>query len=79
MFDYCTEIMEIMEMEMGGGWFTDCMGMATLACYKKEYCAASVKKYGGPGESVEGYAKEMLYLMVQIQYLDRFVKCNKML
>ena len=68
MNDYCSEIMV--------GVFTDCMGYSKLACYQKEYCAANVKHYGGPHDSVEGYAKDMLYLMVQIQYLDRFATCN---
>ena len=72
MYDYCNEIMI--------GVYADCLVMSRLACYQKEYCSAASKySGGGPDVSVEGFSKDMLYLMVQIQYLDRYVKCYKKL
>ena len=64
MYQYCKEI--------EAGPMADCMlQFATLACYDNEHCIPSSNNYGGPEESVEGYAKDILHIMVQIQYLDR--------
>ena len=64
--------------------YADCAAMASygeqLACQRgnltsnKEHCKAS--NLGTPMPTniqVDAYAKDMLYLMVQIQYLDRWV------
>ena len=74
--EYCSAIMV--------GVFTDCVMKAKiqqrLPCYHKKYCAAYSKfTGGGPDVSVKGYAKDMLYLMVQIQYLDRLVNCKNLI
>ena len=57
----------------------DCMARVNLhlglACY--DDCGNKVRYYGAALESVEGYSREMLYLMVQILYLDRFMKTKK--
>ena len=45
-----------------------------LAVHKNcssEYCEVANNDYKGSDRSTEGYHKEMLYLLLQIQYIDR--------
>ena len=68
MLEYCEEV--------NSTEFADCMVkvnlLSGLACYSD--CGIKARYYGAASESVEGYSREMLYLMVQILYLDRFMK-----
>ena len=64
MYQYCEEI--------GAGPMADCMlKFNVLVCYNNEHCIPSTNNYGGAEGSVEGYGKDILHMMVQIQYLDR--------
>ena len=66
-FTYCQEL----NYNQNSDKIKDCMARARLACYDK-HCSARVQSYGTDEDQVEGYSKEMLYLLLQIQYLDRF-------